>query len=50
MAADQELKDWLIAQGETPERAEQIAGNHPEEVRAQMQHFAEAVRGTPPTE
>lgn len=33
---DQELIDFLLAQGHSQERAVQIAGNHPEEVREMM--------------
>ena len=50
MSADQDLKDWLISQGQTPERAEQIATNHPDEVRASMEAWqaANAQESKPP--
>jgi hypothetical protein len=35
--ADQKLVDYLVAQGHSQERAEQIAGNHPDAVRADME-------------
>jgi len=35
--ADQELIDFLRAQGHSEERAQQIAGNHPDAVRADME-------------
>lgn len=42
MSADQDLKDWLISQGQTPERAEQIATNFPDEVRSSMEAWQAA--------
>lgn len=42
MAADQELKDWLISQGHTEERAEQIAGNHPDATRLAFETWKKA--------
>jgi len=36
MEIDQELVDYLLAQGHSQERAVQIAGNHPDVVRAEM--------------
>ena len=35
--AEQELIDFLVAQGHSKERALQIAGNHPEAVRAEFE-------------
>jgi hypothetical protein len=37
MEIDQELVDYLLAQGHSQERAVQIAGNHPDAVRAEME-------------
>jgi len=34
---DQELVEFLLAQGHSKERAEQIAGNHPDAVRAEFE-------------
>jgi hypothetical protein len=34
--AEKELVDYLLSQGHSQERAEQIAGNHPDAIRAEM--------------
>jgi len=36
MSDKQELVDYLVSKGHSQERAEQIAGNHPEAVRKEM--------------
>jgi hypothetical protein len=47
-AIDQELIDFLLAQGHSQERAIQIAGNHPDAVRADLE--AAKAKGVPDAE
>lgn len=48
MSADKELVDFLISRGHSEERAEQIAGNHPDAVRADFEQAKAAEDAAPP--